>query len=610
MAETAKYGLESEMGCGFMGTFFQLKGFRPRNSVMFQDSPCSKKHLDTSKSAKPQSVQGKKTLSKTVPVRPRLSNCRDQDRVARFSDAARSSTSSSNNSASNKTSTRRHTREPTFTSSELSLALADQRKIDANGSLYRASTGNVMLLGHLGNLKQNGKGGKHDQKVAVEGNVRKRAVDTSYYQLGNILHSPRNRLNPDVIKSLGNQKYKQGKYEEALALYNQAIAIDPSNACYYSNKSAALMGLGRFVEAVSQCREAIRIDSSYHNAHCRLAKLYLRLGVAEKAVHHFKCSGRKAGPEDIAQAQAFKNCLDRCIEAQDHGNWRKLLDECQTALSVGADAAPQIYAMKAEAWMKLHRHQEAYAAIQNAPLFNIELYAELLGSSATADLLEVHALVYMANGRFEDALAAVQHALRLDSSNSMNLTAEIVKSVASARLNGNRLFKGSRFSEALVAYNKGLEKDPYNSILLCNRAACRSKLGQYEKAVEDCTAALTVRPSYSKARLRRANCNAKLEKWDAAIQDYELLMQEIPGDEEVRTALLEAKMQLSKLHSGHGKKTDTICNLVSVDIEDNAAISQSRGCEVVQTFRIYRQVKEIPGDNADRFRRSIRLYCT
>ncbi|KAL0392340.1 UNVERIFIED_CONTAM: TPR repeat-containing thioredoxin TTL1 [Sesamum radiatum] len=564
MAETAKYGLESEIGCGFMGAFFQLKGFRPRNSVMFQDSPCSKKHLDTSNSAKPQSVQGKKILSKPAAVRPRLSNCRDQDRDARVSDVARSSTSSSNNSASNKTLTRRLTKEPTFTSSELSLALADQRKIDVNGSLYRASTGNVMLLGHLGNLKQHGKGGKYDQKVAVEGNVRKRAVDTSYYQLGNILHSPRNRLNSDVLKSLGNEKYKQGKYEEALSLYNQAIAIDPSNACYYSNKSAALMGLGRFVEAVSQCREAIRIDSSYHNAHCRLAKLYLRLGVAEKAVHHFKCSGRKASPEDIAQAQAFKNCLDRCIEAQDHGNWRKVLDECQTALSLGADAAPQIYAMKAEAWMKLYRHQEAYTAIQNAPLFDIELYAELLGSSATAGLLEVHALVYMANGRFEDAVAAIQHALRLDSSNSMNLTAETVKSVASARLNGNRLFKGSRFSEALVAYNKGLEKDPYNSILLCNRAACRSKLGQYEKAVEDCTVALTVRPSYSKARLRRANCNAKLEKWDAAIQDYELLVQEIPGDEEVRAALLEAKMQLNKLHSGHGKKTDTISNLVSV----------------------------------------------
>ncbi|KAI3460022.1 hypothetical protein Pfo_016685 [Paulownia fortunei] len=570
MAETAKYGLENEMGCGFMRVVFQLKGFRPRTAVLFQGSPHSKKQLDSSKSAIAQSVQGKKPHEKPIPARPRPSNYRDQYQGARVSDAARRSTSSSNNSGSNKASqlvnssyTRWLSKEPTFTSSELSLTLADQRKLDANGTLYRGSTGNVMLLGHLGNLKKQGKGSKSDLKGVVKGNVAKKPVETSH-QLGNILHSPRNRLNPDVIKSLGNEKYKQGKYEEALALYNQAISIDPSKACYYSNKSAALMGLGRLVEAVLQCREAIRIDSSYHNAHCRLAKLYLRLGVAEKAVYHYKCSGCKASPEDISQAQDLKNCLDRCFEAHNHGDWRKLLNESQTALSLGADSAPQIYAMKAEALMKLHRHQEAYTIIQNAPHFCIELYAGFLGSSATAGLLEGRALVYMANGRFEDAVSAIQQALQFDSSNSMNLTAERVRSVALARLNGNRLFKGSRFSEALIAYNKGLEKDPYNSVLLCNRAACRSKLGQYEKAVEDCTAALLVRPSYSKARLRRANCNDQLEKWAAAIQDYEMLMQETPGDEEVSAALLEAKIQLNKLHNGHSMETDIISNLTSV----------------------------------------------
>lgn len=85
------------------------------------------------------------------------------------------------------------------------------------------------------------------------------------------------------------------------------------------------------------------------------------------------------------------------------------------------------------------------------------------------------------------------------------------RAVAAARSKGNELFRASRFSEACVAYGEGLERDPYNSVLLCNRAACRSKLGQLEKAIEDCTAALNVRPSYSKARLRRADCNAKVD---------------------------------------------------------------------------------------------------
>lgn len=113
--------------------------------------------------------------------------------------------------------------------------------------------------------------------------------------------------------------------------------------------------------------------------------------------------------------------------------------------------------------------------------------------------------------RFNDALEAAQRAARLDSNNrETNVVMRRARAITAARSNGNELFKISRFSEACLAYGEGLEHDPYNSVLLCNRAACRSKLGQFDKAVEDCTVALNVRPSYSKARLRRADCNAKV----------------------------------------------------------------------------------------------------
>ena len=120
-------------------------------------------------------------------------------------------------------------------------------------------------------------------------------------------------------------------------------------------------------------------------------------------------------------------------------------------------------------------------------------------------------LKMMCDCRFDDALEAVQQAARLDSNNrETNVVMRRARAVAAARSNGNELFKASRFSEACLAYGQGLEHDPYNAVLLCNRAACRSKLGQFEKAVEDCNAALNVRPSYGKARLRRADCNGKV----------------------------------------------------------------------------------------------------
>lgn len=108
-------------------------------------------------------------------------------------------------------------------------------------------------------------------------------------------------------------------------------------------------------------------------------------------------------------------------------------------------------------------------------------------------------------------MAAAQRASRLDSNNrEAGTVVRKARAVALARSRGNELFKAARFSEACAAYGEGLEHDPNNSVLLCNRAACRCKVGQFEQAIDDCTAALNVRPSYSKARLRRADCNSKV----------------------------------------------------------------------------------------------------
>ncbi|XLT02213.1 hypothetical protein HN51_051564, partial [Arachis hypogaea] len=91
-------------------------------------------------------------------------------------------------------------------------------------------------------------------------------------------------VDPEVLKNMGNNAYKGGRFEEAVALYDRAIALDSSKATYHCNKSAALIGLRRFQEALAECEESVRLEPSYTRAHNRLATIYFRLGEAEKAL--------------------------------------------------------------------------------------------------------------------------------------------------------------------------------------------------------------------------------------------------------------------------------------------------------------------------------------
>ncbi|XP_031096094.1 TPR repeat-containing thioredoxin TTL4-like [Ipomoea triloba] len=205
--------------------------------------------------------------------------------------------------------------------------------------------------------------------------------------------------------------------------------------------------------------------------------------------------------------------------------------------------------------MKLHRFEEADEAMKKGPNFDVDECTKFLGPIGNASLLIVQAQVDMGAGRVEEAAAAAQRASQLDAnSKEVGTVARRTRAVAAARLNGNELFKAGRFSEASVAYGEGLEHDPYNAVLLCNRAACRTKLGQYEKALEDCNAAVNLRPSFTKARLRRSDCLFKMGKWEACMQECEVLMKETPDNEEIGKMMKEAQLLLRKHHENGSRE--------------------------------------------------------
>ncbi|XP_074332521.1 inactive TPR repeat-containing thioredoxin TTL3-like [Apium graveolens] len=569
-------------------------------------------------------------------------------------------------------------------SGELESMIADHQKSKGNGYV-RASSGNVMLYGNLGNLKQPPGSNVQDQTTysssytngksypnSVMGNVVKKQEDVGQ-KLTSLCRALSTRMDPEQLKIMGNEDYKNGNFEEALALYDAAIAIDPKKASYRSNKSAALTALGKLLEAVFECREAIKIEPQYQRAHNRLATLNLRLGEAEKAMYHFKCAGAEADPDVLTKARNVQAHLNRCTDAKRQHNWNGLLKESNLAISAGADTAPLIFALKAEALLKLNRHQEADEVLTKGPNFTVDESTKYFGPIGQASLLVIRAQVDMTAGRFEDAVAAAQRATRLDvNNNEANTVSRKTRAVAAARSKGNELFKASRHAEACNAYGEGLDYDPYNAILLSNRAACRSKLEQFEKAIDDCNAALRVRPSYSKARLRRADCYAKCGKLEASLQDYERLYKENPDNEEVANAIKDVQASLKRQFRGSldinnsnmtrdsdrndaqapkklaaisceeqfrncivapgvsvvlfydeeedhilqfmeqlKKRYQTSIKVFQINVDDHPDLASSEGVNVVPSFIIYKngsRTKQIPGDNRNLLETSIQ-FC-
>lgn len=243
--------------------------------------------------------------------------------------------------------------------------------------------------------------------------------------------------------------------------------------------------------------------------------------------------------------------------------------------------------MFAEALLKLHRLEDADSILTK--ITKLEPYSpscsqvKFFGILSVAYVLYVRAQVDMAMGRFENAVAAMEKAGVIDSSNiEVAVFLNNVKLVARARARGNDLFSLGKFDEACLAYEEGLKHDKYNSVLYCNRAVCWSKLGLWEKSVEDCNQALRIQPNYIKALLRRAVSNGKLERWEEAVKDYDILRRELPGDNEVAESLFHAQVALKKLRGEevHNLKFGGEVEEISGFDQFKAAIS-STGVSVV-----------------------------
>ena len=103
--------------------------------------------------------------------------------------------------------------------------------------------------------------------------------------------SPAPNPEKDRLRTLGHTYFRQARYRDALAAYQQAVALDSLSAEAHCHLATAYMKLGRRDSAETAYLAAIRLDSSlvlaYHNlavAYGEMKRHREAIALLEKAV--------------------------------------------------------------------------------------------------------------------------------------------------------------------------------------------------------------------------------------------------------------------------------------------------------------------------------------
>lgn len=93
-------------------------------------------------------------------------------------------------------------------------------------------------------------------------------------------------------KEQGNEGFKSGKYQEALAIYTEALAVDPLNteinSKLYYNRALVNTKLGNLRNAINDCTEALKINEKYVKAVLKRARCQYEMENFDEAVKDYE----------------------------------------------------------------------------------------------------------------------------------------------------------------------------------------------------------------------------------------------------------------------------------------------------------------------------------
>ncbi|KAI1331253.1 TPR-like protein [Xylariaceae sp. FL0255] len=359
---------------------------------------------------------------------------------------------------------------------------------------------------------------------------------------------PNDAEQAENFKSLGNKSFKDKQYKKAITEYSKAIELMPDTPTYLSNRAAAYMADGQYEAALEDCSRGVDLDPNNVKYLLRLARIYTNLGRPDEAMITYSRIHPPASAKDMAAAREMQHHMNAAQGALESGTSGSMvlhaLDQAEKLLAAGALRPRKWQLMRGNAYLKMGG-VNSFGEAQNSAM------SLLRKNPQDPEALVLRGRALYGQGENEKAINHFRKALSCDPDFKDAVKwLRTVQKLDRMKEEGNADYKAGRWQPAFDKYTSALEIDPANkgtnSKLLQNRALCRIKLKQYDEAIADCERAISLDPSYTKARKTKANAYGQAEKWEDAVREWKNLQELDPEDRTIAKEIRKAELELKK----------------------------------------------------------------
>ncbi|MFD6184339.1 tetratricopeptide repeat protein [Streptomyces goshikiensis] len=323
----------------------------------------------------------------------------------------------------------------------------------------------------------------------------------------------------------GRTRHLTGRLDEAIADYTRAVELAPEELMNVAFRGLALQVAERYEEAIADYDRSLELKSDDEWALTSRGATFRLMGRYEEALADFN----RAVALDPGSAWAHAS---RGAAFNSMGRYEEALADFDRAVELKPDYDWPL-ACRGDVYRSLGRHAEAVAEFRRALALTPDYGWALAGCG----------YAYTSLGRHEEAAAMFTRAVELNPNDAWALTG---RTDAYQQL--------GRHEELVADLTRAIDLDPASPWALSRRGDAYYSLDRYEEAETDFTRAIELKPDYGLALRRRGSTRAMLDRHEEAVADHDRAVELDPND---RWALRHRAMS----HRMSGRREQALADL-------------------------------------------------